>query len=126
MNQVMAIRPYWDNNTKCWVFDDENYGLKAEAFVLGMSEMIDEFIADLGMPAKESFTMLFSSSPLPVSKDSHLLKLNRLNEECGGCWYERDTVGPNTQVLKGWLCAALFNYFAAAPENIYVAVKDAK
>ncbi len=39
----MTIYPYLLEKT-CWVFDDERTGLKEEAFVLGMTEMISKLV----------------------------------------------------------------------------------
>lgn len=120
MTEVMAIRPYWHTASKCWVFDDPTHGLVAEAFVLGISEMIDDFLEENDMPARKSFTMLFSRNPMPGYK----LQLNKLNEEYGGCWYERQASDDDKpRVPKGWLCGAMFKYFSAAPENIYIAIR---
>lgn len=144
MNQIMAIRPYWDADTNCWVFDDKNYGLVAEPFVLGMSEIIDQFLIDNqgtnGLKPRQAFTMLFAKSEMPGT----LLRLDKLYEEYGGCWYERNSgflrTQPRTLTLsdtivpfeadvnpttsdKGWLCAALFHYFDEAPDSIFISAK---
>jgi len=41
--------------------------------------------------------------------------MNRLRAESGGWWYRTDE-----PEAEGWLCPALFRYFAEAPEQIYV------
>jgi hypothetical protein len=131
-NQIMAIRPYWDTDTKCWVFDDKNYGLVAEPFVLGMSEIIDQFLIDNqgtnGLKPRQAFTMLFAKSEMPGT----LLRLDKLYEEYGGCWYEKHSyTQPRTLTLadktgsdKGWLCAALFHYFDEAPDSIFISATE--
>ena len=37
--------------------------------------------------------------------------------EDGGVWYEAELGG---EVLRGWLCGHVFDYFATAPEVVYV------
>lgn len=47
--RVLTLYPYLLNGT-CWVFDDERTGLKEEAFVCGMSEMISRVVEAKGVP----------------------------------------------------------------------------
>lgn len=45
-----------------WVFDDARTGLKEEAFVLGMTEMISRLVEVKGIPqATKGFTLQYSS-----------------------------------------------------------------
>jgi hypothetical protein len=56
------IYPYLLRNT--WAFDDSRTGLKEEAFVLGMSEMISRLIEAKAIPqAANGFTLQFGSEP---------------------------------------------------------------
>src|SRR5437879_2997809 len=56
------IYPYLVGST--WVFDDPRTGLKEEAFVLGMSEMISRLVGVKGIPQPEKgFTLHFSPEP---------------------------------------------------------------
>lgn len=64
---------------------------------------------------EQRFTLLFSDGPFPGSQTS----IQRLREEAGGNWYECEGV-------EGWLCPALYRYFAVAPEKIYLQIKEAK
>ena len=112
-NQLMAISPYWCDDTGMWVFDDDAYSLVKEPFVCGIPEMIEEATSHI-KDAKNGFRLLFSSASFP----GHNMILNRLREEDAGWWYE------NGQGLSGWLCPALFNYFSEAPERIYVQVSE--
>lgn len=46
---ILTLYPYLLGNT--WVFDDARTGLKEEAFVLGMTEMISRLVEVKGIPA---------------------------------------------------------------------------
>ena len=59
---MMTLFPYRTGST--WVFDDAHTGLKQEAFVLGMSEMISRLVAAKGLVDPESgFALHFSDQP---------------------------------------------------------------
>ena len=109
-NQILVIAPYWLEAARTWVFDDENVGLHKEPFVEGVPKMIDELVADIH-DARQGFRLIFSAAPFP----GYQRKLSRLREEFGGWWYSSDE-----PEAEGWLCPALFRYFAEAPEVIYV------
>jgi len=64
--------------------------------------------------AEGGFLAVFSDSPFP---GAHVI-LERVREEMGGNWYRRLETGQ-----EGWLCPALFRYFAQAPARLYVQVK---
>lgn len=113
-NEILIIFPY--QHKEVWVFDDENTDLFQEPFVSGMPKMIDELVADADIPnAKEGFKLFFSKAPFPNFQK----KLSRIREEYGGWWYT-DTTTDKDGGKEGWLCGALFKYFAKAPETIYV------
>ena len=68
---LLTIYPYLLGDT--WVFDDPKTGLKEEAFVLGMSEMITRLAEAKGIPnAAHGFTlqleMLVENGPTCLSK----------------------------------------------------------
>jgi hypothetical protein len=109
-NQMLAIRPYWLDEIGAWVFDDPAVDLRQEPFVEGIPEMIDDLVVDIPH-ARRGFRLLFSASPFPGWQR----KLTRVREEYGGWWYATDT--PRAE---GWLCPALFRYFAEAPLEIFV------
>ncbi len=110
MNAILVIAPRWDDLSRTWVFDDAARGLAAEPFVSGVPAMIDSLVADIPT-ARAGFRLLFSASPFPGAGRT----LTRLHADCGGTWYRDDSTD-----LCGWLCPALFRYFAAAPERIYL------
>src|ERR1700730_5667239 len=58
----LTLYPYLLGNT--WVFDDPRTGLKEEALVLGMSEMISRLVEAKGIPqAAKVFALQFASEP---------------------------------------------------------------
>ena len=108
MNSLMLIRPYKYEDT--WVFDDPAVGLKREPFIAGIDTMIDKVVADVPN-AERGFRAIFSASSFP----GYALKLEWWRSESGGNWYYREKFS-----MEGWLCPALFKYFAEAPREIYV------
>ena len=121
-----TIYPYLLGNT--WAFDDSRTGLKEEAFVLGMSEMISRLVESKGIPqAAKGFTLLFGSEPIEGA-DAELTWHRSGNPEVlpgkdgsatqnFGNWYKGNVAG---QEMEGWLCPALGLYFKAAPTRIFV------
>jgi hypothetical protein len=93
-----------------WVFDDPHTGLKEEAFVLGMSEMMtfsDEPFAD----ADAELSWLRSGGPEVVpGKDGSA-------SQVFGNWYRGTVAGV---AMEGWLCPALGLYFKTAPARVFV------
>ena len=126
MTATMTIYPYLLEGS-CWVFDDERTGLKEEAFVLGMTEMISKLVEFKLIPnADKGFTLTFAAepfdhdvelswlSPEDVAAEFHCT-LNELPGE--GNWYRGMVAG---EEMVGWLCPALFCYFDEAPPKIFV------
>ncbi|HEX2114366.1 MAG TPA: DUF6717 family protein [Alphaproteobacteria bacterium] len=113
MNAINVIAPY--RNHGMWVFDDPRTGLVQEPFVAGADTMIDRVTA--GIPDAEcGFIMVFSASPFP----GHQYRLEWRRSEGGGNWYYSPQLD-----LEGWLCPALFRYFAEAPRELFVQIKSA-
>lgn len=106
-NQMMVIFPYRHEGT--WVFDDAATGLVREPFVMGIPEMIDRLVTPIA-GASDGFRLLFSGQAFPGFQ----AELALVREEMGGNWYRWEAAG-----IEGWLCPALFRYFASAPERIY-------
>jgi hypothetical protein len=109
-NQILVIAPYWLEDVQTWVFDDDRVGLAQEPFVSGIPAMIDDLVRDIPN-AREGFRMLFSPAPFPGFQR----KVAWVREEMGGNWYKADE-----SPMEGWLCPALFRYFDAAPQELYV------
>jgi len=103
----MVIFPYQYEST--WVFDDSAVELMREPFVFGVPEMIDELVNDIPNASK-GFKLIFSKKPFP----DYQQKLSWVREEYEGNWY---TINGKDE---GWLCPALFKYFDAAPQEIYI------
>jgi hypothetical protein len=114
MNAINIIAPYRAHGM--WVFDDPRTGLVQEPFVAGADTMIDRVTA--GIPdAERGFVMVFSASPFP----GHQYRLEWRRSEGGGNWYYSPQLD-----LEGWLCPALFRYFAEAPRELFVQIKAAE
>lgn len=115
-NQIMVIHPYlWEGT---WVFDDADTGLKKEALVAGIPEIIAQATSDAGIKNPEKgFTIIFSKDFFPGHQVR--LDLSETQEDECGTWYEW-----KEKKLKGWLCPALFKYFPEAPKSIYCQVKE--
>ena len=109
-NALRIIEPYRFGGT--WVFDDAAVGLQREPFVAGMDAILDR-VAD----GAERVTLLFSEQPFP----GYQFRLDHIEPEHEGHWYYEAGLK-----MEGWLCPAMFHYFEAAPEHIYVRIKDNK
>lgn len=126
MPPTMTIYPYLLDGA-CWVFDDKRTGLKEEAFVLGMTEMISKLVEFKLIPnADQGFSMTFAAEPFDhdvelswLSTEDVAAELNcTLHELPGdGNWYRGTVAG---EEMVGWLCPALFCYFEEAPPKIFV------
>lgn len=111
MNSILVIHPY--KYEGMWVFDDARVGLVQEPFVSGADTIIDRMVEQIP-DAANGVTVLFAATRFPGFQ--HEFEWRR--EEFGGNWY----FAPDYQ-MEGWLCPALFKYFEAAPERIFVQVK---
>ena len=123
---LLTIYPYRLRNA--WVFDDARTGLKEEAFVMGMSEMITRLVeAKRIADAERGFALTFAAEPFE-NADVELSWLRCGDPEAApgrdgtaasffGNWYEGVVAGER---LEGWLCPALSLYFLAAPRRIYL------
>ena len=123
---VMTLYPYLYSDI-CWVFDDQQTGLKEEAFVLGASEMISTLITAKGIPnAEHGFTLRFSDQPFDHDVELRLLSPEQAARATGkpvtglpgtGNWYAGNVAG---EQMVAWLCPALYEYFESAPKRIFV------
>src|SRR4051812_12676108 len=122
---TMTIYPYLLGST--WVFDDERTGLKEEAFVLGMTEMISRFVKSKSISnAEKGFALTFGAQPFSHDAELTWLSPTEVAEDFNflesqlpgnGNWYWGLVAG---EEMIGWLCPALFCYFKQAPSKIYV------
>ena len=108
VNAIMVIAPYKYAGT--WVIDDPAVGLSREPFVSGIPELIDEMVKDIP-DAEKGFRLLFSTQAFPGY--THQLTWRRGDKS--GNWYYSEQYDK-----EGWLCPALFKYYAEAPKEIYI------
>ena len=124
---TLTLYPYLIGRT--WVFDDPRTGLKEEAFVLGMSDMLTRLVEAKGIPdAGKGVALHFSDKPFEGfdaeltwlrSDDSQVLP-DQDGSALRGNWYYGNVAG---KVITGWLCPALGLYFKTAPARIFVKVE---
>jgi hypothetical protein len=107
-----TLRLRWEPDLETWAYDDAEVGVFGEPFVLGADKMLTKLRAWQVSPSLDPFRIVFSAAPFPGA-----LSARRLEEEDDGVWYEADLGG---KVLRGWLCGHFFDYFATAPEIVYV------
>jgi hypothetical protein len=108
-SQIQSIHPY--RTEGLWAFDDPATGLVRELLILGTDEIIDDLVEKhLDASAHAGFTLIFSHQPFP----GYHIALKRAEPDSGGYWYARLPDGK-----RGWLCAALFEYFDQAPLELY-------
>lgn len=115
-NAVNVIYPY-RTPRRDWVFDDKDLELKAEAFVMGTSEMIDHLVGEKAM----NFRATISAAPLPKTTAT----LSKITDKrvTGGMtgWYQLEGTG-----IKHWLCGVTTLYFTGYPDKIYVHLDQIK
>lgn len=117
-NSIMVLHPTKVNGV--WAFDDPATGLVREPFVSGIPEIIETTLQNNGISVQEAakgFNMFFAATPFPGVQAT----LTWLHEEGGGNWYRCEETKQ-----EGWLCPALFKYFAQAPKTIYVKCERTK
>ena len=112
-NALLRIAPYWHLGT--WAFDDDAHGLVAEPFVCGAEKIIDRVLVEAGIDLRAArnrgIRLTFSAGPFPGAQ----AVAERGRPEAGGFWYRTDE-----PAMDGWLCPALFHYFAEAPERLWI------
>jgi hypothetical protein len=107
-NAIYSIRPSWQDGVLA--FDDEARGLRREPFVAGA----DDALAVLA-GGRQEFTVLFSDGEFPGAQ----VRVDRREAEYGGNWYETADGS-----LRGWLCPALYRYYAVAPDSLWIEIRD--
>jgi hypothetical protein len=115
----LTIYPYLHEDI-CWVFDDQRTGLKEEAFVLGMTEIISRVVEAKAIPnAAVGFALTFGAEPFDHDVELNWIPPNEAGVDSTpgiGNWYRGSVFG---EEMIGWLCPALFLYFAEAPKKIF-------
>ena len=124
---MLKLYPYLLGSN--WVFDDERTGLKEEAFVLGMTEMISRLVETKSIAnAAKGFSLSFSDHPFDgydaelkwlKSDDSQIVtgQEDGTASPLAGNWYQGIVAG---EEMTGWLCPALGLYFKTAPHSVFV------
>jgi|TARA_R110002074_G_scaffold326863_1_gene497350 hypothetical protein len=121
--QITSLAPYYIHGQ--WVFDNDLYGLVEEAFVSGMSEIIDFVLEDVDIDpesVESGFRLTFSKGVFPAATHA----LTWVEAEQGGNVYTLDGDGQYGETMVGWLCPALLHFFETAPKKIYFGVSKLK
>lgn len=113
-NSMLVLQPYRHAHT--WVFDDPQLGLKQEAFVAGIPQILDRLTADIPN-ADQGFRLIFSAQPFPGSQ----IEMTWLRTETIGNWYRCEEYR-----MEGWLCPALNRYFSTPPKKLYARAEPLK
>ena len=127
--KILTLYPYWTGTA--WVFDDPRTNLKAEAFVLGSSEVLTRLVGMKAIrDAEKGFTLQFSDERFE-GFDAELTWLRSADaqvvpgqvgsaSQLMGNWYCGLIDGME---MSGWLCPALGLWFLAAPSHLFVKVE---
>ena len=128
---MLTIYPYKrSKKDKTWVFDDKDKGLKEEAFVAGMSEIITGVVHKerIKKPHK-GFKATFSDKPFDHDIELSWFKDGSLKWDwegkeyvLPGNWYHTGNYFKKG-IRIGWLCPALLKYFDEPPQKLYVKVE---
>jgi len=112
-NAMMSLNLYKTGET--WMFDDDTYGIKAEPFVLGMSEIISAYLSK----GKDGCTAIFSLNKFPLCDT-----LDLTQEDSNGGWYVvSESNFPTIKGMKGWLCPVTRMYLKTIPQNVYYKIE---
>ena len=118
----LTIYPYFHEES-CWVFDDQRTGLKEEAFIFGMTEIITRVVVTKAIPnAAKGFALTFGVEPfdhdveLTWLSPTEAVKAGAAVIPGVGNWYRGVVCG---EEMVSWLCPALFLYFPEAPKKIF-------
>jgi len=116
---VLTLHPYRRPHERSWAFDDQRTGLYREAFVRGITEMIDRVVEVKGIAnANRGVTLTISRTPFD-GHDARLLWQKVEHDWNMHAWnmYAGEVCGEH---MEGWLCPALLQYFPEAPRELYV------
>jgi len=112
-NAMMSLNLY--KTCETWMFDDDTYGIKAEPFVLGMSEIISAYLSK----GKDRCTAIFSLNKFPLCDT-----LDLTQEDSNGGWYVvSESNFPTIKGMKGWLCPVTRVYLKTIPQNVYYKIE---
>lgn len=102
-NSIMSLDLY--NVSGTWCFDDENFDIAREPFVMGMSEIISSYLPE----NTDKCQIIFSLYPFP---NADVITLEK--EEANGGWYNLPS-----KDMRGWLCPVTRIYMKGIPQEIY-------
>ena len=112
-NAMMALNLY--KKGKTWMFDDNDHEIKAEPFVLGMSEIITAYLPE----GKDKCTAIFSLNKFPLCDT-----LDLTQEESNGGWYVvKESNSSDIIGMSGWLCPVTRVYLKTIPQNAYYKIE---
>lgn len=98
-----------------WVFDAPEHNLKEEAFVEGMTEIIERIVTEKKIPdARTGFCLSFSN--MPFTGAHCVLTKEQGGGHVDGNWYQGYVLGIP---MRGWLCPSLYSYFQEAPDFLF-------
>jgi len=117
--EPITIHPYY-TTIDGWVFDDPRTGLVKEGLVQGIDTMLNAMAQLRGLNRREGFDITFSSNKI----EDYDVKLNKLHEIDGDGQKNGTMYYCEEFETEGWLCPALYLYFTAAPDNIYIKVQE--
>lgn len=115
-NSIHVIHPYWSDGAL--VFDDPSVGLSREPFVGGADVVLGLLASQVSDSCSKKFTLYFSDSPFP----GHQAEIRHVRPEYGGNWYSCEKLGG----MEGWLCPALFKYYADAPKSLFLRITESQ
>jgi hypothetical protein len=118
-NSLFIIYPYIHMDE--WVFDDPSRNLDKEPFVAGADTLLDIISGRDTDDNVTSCKLFFSSGRFPSAE--YRIELLGPDEYNSGNYYAFTPLDGGEQIMKLWLCPALFKYFEEAPKEIYVAAK---
>jgi hypothetical protein len=112
-NSIQILRPWCEGGV--WMFDDEEIGVRREAFVGGASEMITalkEFF-NAKTDGEGKINLIFSDQPFPNSQT-----LTFVGGEMSGVVFRWNN-------MDAWFCPCFFNYFDRdnVPTHLFAQVK---
>ena len=113
-NSMMSLNLYKKGET--WMFDDDTYGIKAEPFVLGMSEIISAYLSK----DKDGCNLIFSLNKFLLSDTLDLMQ----KKSSGGWYVVSESNFPTIKGMKGWLCLVTRVYMKTIPQNTYYKIED--
>lgn len=116
------------DESNLWVFDDDLTELKEEALISGTDLVLEWAINTYDIEnADDGFSLTFSNDYFPTAQIKGVWTREGVDDwgySMKGNWYDWWCFNTKELIHPGWLCPALFLYFAAAPKELYIEVKN--